>query len=76
MAALLLDYVRSIGIPCRGIASPNQGSPHVGWTTDPEKAKLAEAAGARISPYTSRDPSASGWEVSFSQGRERVTPDA
>ena len=61
---LLLDYVRGLGVACGSI---HQGR-HVGWTTDEAKADAARAAGASLAAYTSREPSASGWEVSFLKG--------
>ena len=69
MDELLIDYVRRIGITCGSIHAGH----HVGWTTDPDKARLAGEHGARLTHYTARTPDASGWEVSFRRDSRVVT---
>lgn len=75
--ALLLDYVReTLGLPCRGLAYGQ----HVGWTTDPEKARALRDLGVHVTtvraselgPVPSLDDRRRliGFEFSFGVGRE------
>ena len=58
---LLLEYARSIGVPCNGL----QAGRRIGWTVDLAKAEDLRARGATVRPYLSRDPAYSGAEISF-----------
>lgn len=65
---LLLDYVRSIGLPCKGL----QAGRHVGWTTEERIATLAREHGASVIQANALSDGLKGWEVSFREGAEVI----